>query len=71
MYTDGVTEAFNPESEEFLQESLPPLFTNNCPESVHSAVEMIVAAVDLHANGAPQSDDITCVALRYHKGNHE
>lgn len=71
MYTDGVTEAFSPEDEEFTQERLPPLFTNNYPENVHAAVEKVVAAVDIHANAAPQSDDITCVALRYHKGSHE
>ena len=69
MYTDGVTEAFNAEYEEFSQERLPPLFTHHYPESVQSAVETIVAAVDLHANGAEQSDDITCVALCYHQEN--
>ena len=67
MYTDGVTEAFNSGNEEFTQDRLPPLFTNNYPESVHAAVKKVVEAVDLHADGAPQSDDITCVALRYHQ----
>ena len=66
MYTDGVTEAFSPGNEEFTQERLPPVFINNYPETVNRAVECIVAAVDLHADSAPQSDDITCVALRCH-----
>jgi sigma-B regulation protein RsbU (phosphoserine phosphatase) len=66
MYTDGVTEAFSPENEEFTPERLPPLFEHRTTENVHVAVERIVAAVDRHANGAPQSDDITCVALHFH-----
>jgi len=66
MYSDGVTEAFNPENEEFTQERLPHLFTNNYPATVNDAVKTVVTAVDLHANEAPQSDDITCVALRCH-----
>lgn len=66
MYTDGVTEAFNPQNEEFTQERLPPLFEHRLVSDVNIAVERIVAAVDAHANGAPQSDDITCVALHFH-----
>jgi sigma-B regulation protein RsbU (phosphoserine phosphatase) len=66
MYSDGVTEAFNPENEEFTQGRLPPLFVDNYPATVHDAVKTVVSAVDLHANKAPQSDDITCVALRCH-----
>lgn len=66
MYTDGVTEAFNPEHQEFTQEALPPLFEHRLVSDVNIAVERIVAAVDAHANGAPQSDDITCVALHFH-----
>lgn len=66
MYTDGVTEAFNPQGEEFTEQRLPPLF-RNCPVSdVNAAALRILAAVDDHANGAPQSDDITCVVLQFH-----
>lgn len=65
MYTDGVTEAFNAQDEEFTEQRLPPLFVNRPVSDVNAAVERIVAAVDAHANGAPQSDDITCVALHF------
>ena len=71
MYTDGVTEAFSPDDEEFTQGRLPPLFTDAYPENVHTAVATVVSAVDAHANGAPQSDDITCVALRYLQESRE
>ncbi len=66
MYTDGVTEAFDAKGEEFTPERLPPIFANNRPKNVNEAVERIVAAVDAHADGTPQFDDITCVALQYH-----
>ncbi|MDE2429143.1 MAG: SpoIIE family protein phosphatase [Burkholderiales bacterium] len=66
MYTDGVTEAFNPQNEEFTPERIPPLFANTPIGNVNDAVERIVKSVDQHANGAPQSDDITCVALHFH-----
>jgi phosphoserine phosphatase RsbU/P len=66
MYTDGVTEAFNPHSEEFTQQRLPPLFSGGKVPDVHGAVAAVIAAVDAHAAGAPQSDDITCMALQCH-----
>lgn len=66
IYTDGVTEAFNEKGEEFTPERLPPVFANSRPKNANEAVERIVKAVDAHAGGTPQSDDITCVALQYH-----
>ncbi|MFZ6775926.1 SpoIIE family protein phosphatase [Undibacterium sp. Ji83W] len=66
IYTDGVTEAFNPQNEEYTPDRLPPLFENRPIADVNEAVNRTVADVDLHANGAPQSDDITCVALHFH-----
>jgi len=63
MYTDGVTEAMNPKDEEFTPARLPGLFDAQSTQDVRDAVNRIVAAVDVHAAGAPQSDDITCVAL--------
>ena len=63
-YTDGVTEAMNPErvlySEERLQETLATLAGRN----VEDTVREIFASVRLHAAGAPQSDDIAVLALR-------
>jgi sigma-B regulation protein RsbU (phosphoserine phosphatase) len=64
VYTDGVTEAFDPAGEEFTAARLPALYAGHPPADPRAAVETVVAAVDAHAAGAPQSDDITCVALR-------
>ncbi len=64
VYTDGVTEAMNPEhalySEERLQQTLAALSGRN----VEDTVAAIIASVKEHAAGAPQSDDITVLALK-------
>lgn len=65
VYTDGVTEAFNLSSEEFTQERLPGVFAAESALTAQAAVHQVVHAVDEFAAGAPQSDDITCVALHY------
>ncbi len=63
-YTDGVTEAMNPEralySEERLQQTLAAL----SGRSVEDTVAAIIASVKEHAAGAPPSDDITVLALK-------
>jgi len=65
VYSDGVTEAFNHENEEFTQERLPPLFAQTPPKGVQETVQRVNHAVDAFAAGAPQSDDMTCIALSY------
>ena len=63
-YTDGVTEAMNPAhvlySEARLRETLAAL----AGRGVENTVGDIVASVKVHAASAPQSDDITVLAVR-------
>ncbi len=66
FYTDGVTEALNPQNDEFTQERLPPLLGRADQSNVKETVHKIIEAVDAFAEGAPQSDDITCLALYFH-----
>ncbi|MBK5966820.1 hypothetical protein CCR95_22785 [Thiocystis minor] len=66
MFSDGVTEAMNEAYEEFGTKRLSALFVDQPPPDPRAAVERVLAAVDRFANGVEQSDDITCVALRYH-----
>ena len=66
LYTDGVSEAMNPAFEEFGMNRLLAVFEQAPPASAESALQQIMAAVDAFADGAEQSDDITCVALHYH-----
>ena len=68
LYTDGVTEAFNPDGQEYGDARLAQVLhaalaaTDHAP--AHIAAQVLA---DVHAfeRGAPQADDITCVALRY------
>ena len=64
LYTDGVTEAMDAANEEFGMERLQAVFTGGAPQSAEAANEAVFAAVREFVNGAPQSDDITCLTLR-------
>ena len=65
LYTDGVTEAMdegeNQFSEPRLAEFLHQANGSSATEIIHSAVDQ----VRRHSAGAPQSDDITALALKY------
>ena len=64
MYTDGVSEAMNSAGEEFGVERLRQIFVDRPPASARNANESILDAVNVFANGYPQSDDVTCLVLR-------
>jgi phosphoserine phosphatase RsbU/P len=63
LYTDGVTEAENPEAMQFGMERLEKVIYEVAEPSARKLVENVMARVAEFANGAPQSDDITCAAL--------
>ncbi|UTF60294.1 SpoIIE family protein phosphatase [Gilvimarinus sp. DA14] len=64
VYTDGITEAFNANKEEFSEERLiSTLIEEGAESSVRTRGEHILAAVHAFAAGAVQSDDITLMIL--------
>ena len=63
LYTDGVTEAMDPDNEEFGLERLQEVYAESPPTDAHRANDAAFEAVHAFAAGAPQSDDITCVTL--------
>jgi phosphoserine phosphatase RsbU/P len=65
FYTDGVTEAFNKNEEEFLEKRLVDSLQNCNTLSADKLVNKIINDVQTHTNGFEQSDDITCLALKY------
>jgi phosphoserine phosphatase RsbU/P len=65
LYTDGVTEAFNKEDEEYGEERFEKLLPSLQPLTVNEIVAGISEDVNLFAQGFPQSDDITLLALKY------
>ena len=64
LYTDGVTEALNENKEEFGLEALRNIFVQSPPKLPEETNAAIFDAVEKFANDTPQSDDITCLALR-------
>lgn len=65
VYTDGVTEAFNPAEELYGDERLLAHLSRAVGPHARATVEDLLADVRRHAAGAPQSDDIAIVALRW------
>jgi sigma-B regulation protein RsbU (phosphoserine phosphatase) len=63
LYTDGVTEAMNAESEEFGVERLQTIFRDTPPTSAQATNDAVFAAVHAFAGDTPQSDDITCLSI--------
>ncbi len=66
LYTDGVTEAEGHGSEEFGEERLDALLAKVDQADCEGVTSLVLDHVRAFAGETPQSDDITCVALRYH-----
>ncbi|MBT8380182.1 MAG: SpoIIE family protein phosphatase [Ignavibacteria bacterium] len=65
--TDGVTEAFNKEKEEFQEARLSQILENKNDSSADELVQQVFENVQTFADGVEQSDDITCLAIKYLK----
>ncbi len=68
VYTDGVSEAMNAQSDLYTTERLSRLITASSPEVAQLGIA-IRADVKKHANGRPQNDDITLMVFGRNKGN--
>ena len=67
LYTDGITETFNTENIEFEEYRLLESLQKNKELSVKELIENVIKDAVLFSNGTEQSDDITCLALKYLK----
>ena len=67
LYTDGITEAFNKQDEEFDENRLVNSLLNKAPQSANDIVNNVISDVQTFSDGAEQSDDITCLALKFLK----
>jgi serine phosphatase RsbU (regulator of sigma subunit) len=65
FYTDGITEAFDPSGNMFSELRLKTVLYESQGLSVEALGSRVIGDVESFANGAPQSDDITCVVVRY------
>jgi sigma-B regulation protein RsbU (phosphoserine phosphatase) len=64
LFTDGVTEAMNPSHEELGETAFIDTLVNSRDRPVAEIISRIFSRVDSFAQGAEQTDDITCVAFR-------
>lgn len=64
LYTDGVNEAFNPQSECYGNDRLLSDLGGSTGTAASNVVTHLLQHVRTFANGAPQSDDIAVLALR-------
>jgi serine phosphatase RsbU (regulator of sigma subunit)/CHASE2 domain-containing sensor protein len=63
LYTDGVTEAETSQSAQFGMQRLEAAILEQRGRPARNVVEHVIKRVAEFAKGAPQSDDITCVAV--------
>ena len=66
LYTYGVTEAMNPSQNLYSLECLRETVIGVSDQNPKTIVDAIFQSVSAYAAGAPQSDDITVLALQYH-----
>lgn len=66
MFTDGITEAMNPRQEEYGEDRLVQLLSERASSlSVEELVQAVTHEATAFAEGAPASDDMTVLGVRY------
>jgi sigma-B regulation protein RsbU (phosphoserine phosphatase) len=65
LFSDGVTEAMNSDSEEFTDERLIACANAHRGETPQQVLDALLADVHTFCAGEPQSDDVTAVLVRY------
>jgi phosphoserine phosphatase RsbU/P len=65
LYTDGVTEAMNKDEEMYTEARLVTALQKNRDLPLDGLVNKVFEEVQEFAAGEPQSDDITCLVVRY------
>ncbi|MCC6397517.1 MAG: SpoIIE family protein phosphatase [Bacteroidetes bacterium] len=64
LFTDGVSEAMNPQSQEYGEERLETVIRKAGGWGAQGLIDIIHQDIIAHAAGAPQSDDITMMVVR-------
>jgi phosphoserine phosphatase RsbU/P len=70
LYTDGVTEAFDPSNEAYGEHRLDAVLARVGSLPPQEILESLLHDVTRHAAGAAQSDDITLTALKWQPQTH-
>jgi phosphoserine phosphatase RsbU/P len=64
LYSDGLTDAQNPDGEEFGEARLQGLLRSLAGQSASAIVDRVLAAVEAFVDSTPQFDDMTILVLR-------
>jgi phosphoserine phosphatase RsbU/P len=64
LYTDGVTEASDPQGIEFGEDKLADVVQQNPGSSVEDLIQKVLRALKDHSQGSPLVDDVTLVACK-------
>jgi sigma-B regulation protein RsbU (phosphoserine phosphatase) len=65
LFTDGISEAMNADGQEFTEARLSAVLSQARGEALDLVMDRVTSAVHAFVGDAPQSDDITCLVLRY------
>jgi sigma-B regulation protein RsbU (phosphoserine phosphatase) len=65
IYTDGVTEAINRNNEFFEESRLEQTLTTHSQMPLDELVKGVIASVQTFTQGVSQSDDVTCMVVKY------
>ena len=65
LYTDGLSEAKNDASQQFGRKHVVQLAGEHVSDSAQQLVQLMDQEVQRHAGDAPQSDDITLLAIKW------
>jgi len=69
LFSDGVSEAMDPDEAEFGIDRLKQAVTGRVKDPLRDMQETILAAVKQFARGARQADDVTLLLVRYAAAN--
>ena len=65
LYTDGVTEAFDHQRNQFSEERLAACLRRLGGHAPEALIREVLHGVETFADGTPQPDDITLLALQF------
>jgi sigma-B regulation protein RsbU (phosphoserine phosphatase) len=65
LFTDGVNEALNSKAEQFTEEKLEKVLIMNSTSTAEEILETVKDEIASFVEGAPQSDDITQVCVKF------
>jgi len=65
LYTDGITEAMNPELAQFQDTRLVERLIESAEQPLNDMMGCVVKGVEAFTDGHPQHDDITMLAIRF------